>query len=216
MSNDLEQQLVRALKEIEVLKQENRSLRLQLSNYMDSEDPTSQVTSIHQITNEQEQESVSQVHLKSSSEEKIALFRSLFRGREDVYPVRWTNKTGKSGYSPACHNEWTVVCKKPQIKCSECAHQAFDPFSDDIIARHLNAKVNRTIGVYPMLQDETCWFLAMDFDKQNWQQDAAVVLETCKEWHIPAALERSRSGNGGHIWFFFLQPIEAVIARKLG
>ncbi|WP_419871678.1 TOTE conflict system archaeo-eukaryotic primase domain-containing protein [Candidatus Pristimantibacillus sp. PTI5] len=144
------------------------------------------------------------------------MYRSLFREREDVYPVRWTNKAGKSGYSPDCQNEWTVVCKKPQIKCSECPHQAFEPLSDGIVARHLDAKTNRTIGIYPMLQDETCWFLAMDFDKQNWQQDAAAVLATCKEWHIPATLERSRSGNGGHIWFFFQQPIEAVIARKFG
>ncbi|MCC3372253.1 DEAD/DEAH box helicase family protein [Cohnella sp. REN36] len=216
MSNDLEQQLVRALNEIEDLKQENRSLRLQLSNYMDLEDSTSRVPSLPQIANEQEQASIGHVHLKSSAKEKIALFRSLFRGREDVYPVKWVNKAGKSGYSPACQNEWTVVCKKPQVKCSECTHQAFDPLSDEIIARHLDAKSNRTIGVYPMLQDETCWFIAMDFDKQNWQQDAAAVLATCKEWHIPAALERSRSGNGGHIWFFFNQPLEAVIARKLG
>jgi hypothetical protein len=195
MSNDLEQQLVRALNEIEALKQENRSLRLQLSNDMDLEDSTSRVPALSQIANEQEQASIGHVHLKSSSEEKIALFRSLFRGREDVYPVRWVNKAGKSGYSPACQNEWTVVCKKPQIKCSECAHQAFDPLSDEIIARHLDAKTNRTIGVYPMLQDESCWFLAMDFDKQNWHQDAVAVLATCKEWHIPAALELSRSGK---------------------
>ncbi|WP_409348249.1 TOTE conflict system archaeo-eukaryotic primase domain-containing protein [Paenibacillus gyeongsangnamensis] len=130
--------------------------------------------------------------------------------------MRWTNKAGKSGYSPACQKEWASVCKKPQIICSECIQQAFESITDEIIARHLDAKVNRTIGVYPMLQDETCWFLAMDFDKQNWQQDAVAVMETCKEWRIPASLERSRSGNGGHIWLFFSQPVEACIVRKLG
>ncbi|MDG0810358.1 TOTE conflict system archaeo-eukaryotic primase domain-containing protein [Cohnella rhizosphaerae] len=109
-----------------------------------------------------------------------------------------------------------MYVKKPQVKCSECIHQAFEPISNEIISRHLDAKKNRTIGVYPMLQDETCWFVAMDFDKQNWQQDAVAVLETCKEWDIPVALERSRSGNGGHVWIFFNQPIEAVFARKLG
>jgi len=216
MSNDLEQQLVRALKEIEALKQENRSLKLQLSNFKELKEMTPLTPLLPKTEGEQERTSEGHVHSRSSSEDKIMLFRSLFRGREDVYAVRWTNKAGRSGYSPACQNEWTVVCKKPQIKCSECAHQAFEALSNETIARHLNAKSNRTIGVYPMLQDETCWFLAMDFDKQNWQQDASAVLAICKEWHIPAALERSRSGNGGHIWFFFHQPIEAVIARELG
>src|SRR5690606_18775794 len=116
---------------------------LQLSNYTTLEETTSPIT---KTTNEQERTSERVVHSKSSSEEKIALFRSLFRGREDVYPVRWTNKAGKSGYSPACQNEWTVVCKKPHIKCSDCVHQAFEPVPDQIISRHLDAKKNRTIG----------------------------------------------------------------------
>ncbi|MCM3749271.1 hypothetical protein M3223_18085 [Paenibacillus pasadenensis] len=169
MSNDLEQQLFRALKEIEALKQENHSLRLQLSNYTSIEKTTPPTTQyLPNSAIEQERSSV--IHSKSSSEEKIALFRSLFRGREDIYPVRWTNKSGKSGYSPFCQKEWTNVCKKPQIKCSECVHQAFEPLSDEVIYRHLDATINRTIGVYPMLQDETCWFLAMDFDKQNGEE----------------------------------------------
>jgi superfamily II DNA or RNA helicase len=215
MNNDLERQLVRALSEIDALKHENHHLKLQLSKYINLKDSKSNKPSIY-TTFEKEQASIGRVHLQSSPEEKIALFRSLFRGREDVYPVQWKNKTGKSGYSPVCQNEWTHVCKKPKIKCSECTYQAFEPVTDEIIARHLDAKVNRTIGVYLMLQNETCWFLAMDFDKLNWQQDAAAVMETCKVWHIPASLERSRSGNGGHIWLFFDQPIEASIARKLG
>ncbi|WP_434006909.1 TOTE conflict system archaeo-eukaryotic primase domain-containing protein [Paenibacillus konkukensis] len=200
---------------MEALKQENRLLRLQLSKFIDIEALEPDLP-FHRPAIENEQAPIGQVNLKSSSEEKIALFRSLFRGREDVYPVRWMNKAGKSGYSPTCQNEWTAVCKKPQIKCSECTHQAFAPVTDEVISGHLDAKVNRTIGVYPMLQDENCWFLAMDFDKQSWQQDVAAVMETCKDWHVPAALERSRSGNGGHLWLFFNQPVEAAIARKLG
>ncbi len=215
MNHNLEQQLVRALSAIEALKHENRLLKFQLSKYINLEHLKS-IEPFPQTASEKEQASIGHVHLQSSPEEKIALFRSLFRGREDVYPVRWTNKAGKSGYSPACQNEWTSVCRKPQIKCSECTHQKFEPVTDEFIARHLDAKINRTIGVYPMLQDETCWFLAMDFDKQNWQQDAAAVMETCKEWRIPASLERSRSGDGGHIWLFFDQPLEAGVARKLG
>lgn len=73
-----------------------------------------------------------------------------------------------------------------------------------------------TIGVYPMLKDETCWFLAADFDKEHWQRDAAAFLETCKRRNVPASLERSRSGNGGHVWIFFEQPVAASEARKMG
>ncbi len=217
MSSELEQQLARALSEIEILKQENRTLRLELSKYTEREATAAQESRVPDIAISLDTPyPTSTVHYKSSSEEKISLFRSLFRGREDVYPVRWTNKTGKSGYSPACRNEWAPVCKKPQVKCSECSHQAFEPVTDEIIAQHLEARTNRTIGVYPMLPDETCWFLAMDFDKEHWLQDAAAVMSTCKEFNIPAALERSRSGNGGHIWLFFARPVDAGIARKLG
>ena len=72
------------------------------------------------------------------------------------------------------------------------------------------------MGVYPMLRDETCFFLAADFDKATWQQDAGAFLETCQQMNVPAALERSRSGNGGHVWFFFNEAVPAVLARKLG
>ncbi|MGG2200105.1 TOTE conflict system archaeo-eukaryotic primase domain-containing protein [Paenibacillus sp.] len=214
---ELQHQLEKALQEIEALKQENQLLKLQLSKYeLQEEKSEIYENKIAETTNDDEVTPKPSIHQYSSPKEKIELFRSLFRGRDDVYPVRWINKTGKSGYSPACQNEWTFICKKPQTKCSECAHQAFEPVTDDIIAKHLDAKTNRTIGVYPMLQDETCWFLAMDFDKQNWKHDVSVVMKTCKEFGVPAALERSRSGNGGHIWIFFESPIEANVARKLG
>jgi hypothetical protein len=215
MNNELEQRLLRALGEIEALRHENEWLKLQLSKYTDLEDLKPK-DPLFQAVCRKEPILEGRVHAQPSPEEKVALFRSIFRGREDVYPVRWTNKAGKSGFSPACQNEWTSVCRKPQVKCSECSHQAFDPVTDDVIARHLDAKSNRIIGVYPMLQNETCWFLAMDFDKQHWQQDSAAVMKTCKEWGIPASLERSRSGNGGHVWLFFDQPLDAGIARKLG
>lgn len=155
-----------------------------------------------------------------SSDQKIAVFMSLFRGREDVFPKRWDNaKTGKSGYAPACHNEWVRgVCNKPQIKCGDCQNQAFIPISADVVRKHLAGDGQRehTIGVYPMLKDETCWFLAADFDKEHWQRDAAAFLETCRQKNVPASLERSRSGNGGHVWIFFEQPVAASEARKMG
>jgi len=162
------------------------------------------------------------VHRQSSPEAKIALFRSLFRGREDVYPRRFeSRKSGKSGYQPACVNEWAVgICHKPRIKCADCQHRNFLPVTDDVIRWHLSGQDpsgrDFVIGVYPMLLDETCFFLAADFDKAEWQQDAAAVLETCRRLNVAAFLERSRSGNGGHVWLFMEEAVPAALARRLG
>ncbi|REJ96465.1 MAG: DUF559 domain-containing protein [Planctomycetota bacterium] len=162
------------------------------------------------------------VHHGSPPEQKIALFRSLFRGREDVYPRRFESRSsGKSGYSPVCANEWvTGVCEKPRVKCAACQHRQFLPVTDDVIRRHLAGTDERggdfVAGVYPMLLDETCYFLAIDLDKSNWRDDAVAVLETSRHMNVPAVLERSRSGNGGHIWIFFETAIPATIARRLG
>ncbi|HEY6249706.1 MAG TPA: DEAD/DEAH box helicase family protein, partial [Candidatus Angelobacter sp.] len=158
----------------------------------------------------------------SPAEAKIALFRSLFHGREDVYPRRFeSRKTGRAGYSPVCGNEWVQgICEKPRIKCSECPHQRFLPVTDDVIRWHLQGHDDHSrdfvMGVYPMLLDETCFFLAADFDKTTWQDDVTAFLETCRQMNLPAALERSRSGRGGHIWFFFKEAVPATLARKLG
>ena len=161
-----------------------------------------------------------------SNAEKVALFRSLFRGRDDVFPRRWENsKTGKAGYAPACHNEWVRgICQKPRIKCSDCPNQAFVPASDEVVRSHLQgrdvANPGNTgpfvAGVYPLMAAETCWFLAADFDKQSWQRDALAFVATCREKGVPAAVERSRSGNGAHVWIFSAEPIPASEARKLG
>lgn len=149
-----------------------------------------------------------------SSEEKIKIFRELFRGREDVYPKRWDNKN-KSGYSPTCSNEWVRgLCNKPKVKCSECPNQAFLKVSDDIILKHLTGKT--TIGIYPLLGNECCWFLAADFDKKDWQKDIAAFIGTCKSKNVPAYMERSRSGKGGHVWIFFSAPVAASKARRMG
>ncbi len=162
------------------------------------------------------------VDQRSPVEAKIALFRSLFRGREDIYPHRFeSRKTGKAGYSPACGNEWVQgICEKPRIKCSECPHQRFLPVTDAVIRWHLSGQDNDgrpfVMGIYPMLLDETCFLLAADFDKATWQEDAAAVLQTCRQMGLPAALEQSRSGRGGHVWFFFDEAVPAILARKLG
>lgn len=164
-----------------------------------------------------------EVHHLSPSEEKILLFRSLFRGREDVFPLRWQNlKTGRSGYSPACRNEWAPgICKKPRVKCRDCPSREFLPLTDEVIRDHLvghrpNESRDFTIGLYPLLPDETCWFLAADFDKQTWPDDARAFVNTCRAHGIPAVLERSRSGNGAHAWIFFSGPVPAVDARRIG
>ena len=153
---------------------------------------------------------------------KIELFRSLFRGREDVYPRRFeSRKTGKSGYAPACANEWIRgICEKPRIKCTDCPNRRFLQITDEVIGWHLSGRDDRgfdfVMGVYAMLQDETCYFLAVDLDGEEWQPDAAVFIETCRRLAVPAVLERSRSGNGGHVWFFFEEAIPASLARMLG
>src|SRR6058998_1068184 len=123
-----------------------------------------------------------QVHQLSSSDEKIALFRALFRGREDVYPRRFeSRKTGKSGYAPACANEWVRgVCEKPRIKCAECPNRRFLPVTEDAVRWHLSGLDEQghsfVMGVYAMLLDETCHFLAADFDRESWQDDAGAFL----------------------------------------
>ena len=153
---------------------------------------------------------------RSAAREKIALFRSLFRGREDVFPRRWENaRTGKAGYAPACRNEWMPgLCDKPRVKCGVCSNQAFLAVTDEVIDGHLRGR--HTVGVYPLLPDDTCRFLAADFDKRTWRRDADAFLAACRSKRVPAALERSRSGNGAHVWIFFAEPVPAALARRLG
>ena len=174
------------------------------------------------LTSQADQPSVTN---HSSEIDKIALFRSLFRGREDVFARRFESaKTGKSGYQPCCRNEWVQgVCQKPKAKCTDCSERDFIPVTDEIIKCHLlgvdsQKKSTRdfTIGIYPLMADETCWFLVIDFDKESWMDDVAAFMEICEAYKVPAALERSRSGSGGHVWMFFSELIKAGLARKLG
>ena len=175
-----------------------------------------------------------------STQEKVTLFRRLFRGRTDVHALRWeSTASGKSGYSPACANDrftrkipahgdaarsaragdgasasHAEVCQKPRIQCADCAHRLLVPLSDAVIHDHLAGK--HTVGVYPLLEDDTCCFLAVDFDESEWREDARAFAQSCDALGVPVALEISRSGNGAHAWIFFSGRVSARDARRLG
>lgn len=146
---------------------------------------------------------------RSNIEDKITLFRNYFKGREDVYAVRASNSMGKAPYYP---KRQYLGKENGKIHWGD-----YLPMTDEVIKAHLQEDKNPvTVGIYPLFPDETCWFLAIDFDKTSWKDDTAVFLETCQKFNIPAALERSRSGNGGHVWIFFAEPLPARTARLLG
>jgi superfamily II DNA or RNA helicase len=151
----------------------------------------------------------------ASQERKVALFGSLFRGRADVYPRRWENgRTGKSGYSPHCANEWKRgLCEKPKVKCGECASKAFVPVTDEVLLQHLRGEV--VAGVYPLVDGDRCHFVAVDFDGDGWQEDVGAYASTARDIGLPVAVERSRSGDGAHAWFFFEAAVLANMARHL-
>ena len=155
------------------------------------------------------------IHNGSPPNEKLQLFKSLFRGREGVFALRW-ERGEKHGYAPAADMDWNAIHATPPDKRKQVARKTrtLRPITDAAIRDHLEGKA--TIGIYPLLPDETCWLLAVDFDKSGWHEDATAFMTTCQGFHVPACLERSRSGNGGHIWIFFDRPVPAVDARRLG
>ena len=181
-------------------------------------DPTSCLSS-ELFNNECEDEILySNINSLSEPAEKIKLFMSLFKGREDVFAKRWENKNkGTAGYSPFCLNECkSGLCRKPKGKCTDCIHKAYAELDEKVVGDHLRGRGNFVAGIYPLLPDETCYFLAIDFDAGEWQKDISVLREACMEFNIPAAIERSRSGKGAHAWFFFESAISAAMARKFG
>ena len=159
-----------------------------------------------------------------SFQEKVDLFRSLFKGREDVFARRWYSKTsGKAGYQPVCQNEWTPMCDKRTFKCADCPNRHFSPLTDNDIYRHLEGKDadgRDVIGLYVLNEDNTCHLLCTDFDDKNcehgYKNDVLAFIDVCRSWNIPCSVERSRSGNGAHVWIFFDNPVLAVKVRRLG
>lgn len=199
-----------AINELNQLRAENARLRALLARYeIDVEEttPTSPKAS------------------NLSLAEKVALFRSLFQGRKDLFARRWFSpSTGKSGYQPVCAREWSrEYCNKKKYKCAECPNREFQPLSYDDIYRHLEGKDPNgrdVVGVYAIQPDNTCLFLCCDFDDKNcehsYQKDVMAYVNVCHDWGVPAYIERSRSGNGAHVWILFDKPIKAQIARRLG
>ena len=151
-----------------------------------------------------------------TNEEKVDLFLSLFGARRSVYPKLWINlKKGSKGYSPACGNEWVHgLCEKPRVKCSDCPNQNFPTLDHSAVHSHLTGR--HTIGTYAIREDDSCIFLAADFDGDGWMQDIEAYRRAAEQMGISVAIERSRSGNGGHAWIFFARPVPAVLARRLG
>ena len=206
----LKTELKQAIAECERLRAENAQLKARLGP-----SPTPVATPAVRLATSQVPKTKLPETLtaNSPSDQKVIRFRGLFRGRDDVYAVRWEGKNGRTGYSPAGIRDWeqpafTKTGKKKPFRLSKPF-----PLSDEVVRDHLLGK--QTIGIYPLLQDDTCWFVAVDFDKRSWEGDACAFLETCQGAGVPASLERSRSGNGGHVWIFFAEPVQAALARKL-
>lgn len=147
--------------------------------------------------------------------EKAALYLSMFQGRTDVYARRWESRNGRSGYSPACKNEWKPgICLKPKGKCADCSKAEYLPYGPDAVEAHLRGLC--VLGIYPLLKDDTCRFLAIDFDEEQWRSDVQMVAASCLKHGISCSIEISRSGNGAHLWIFFSEAINAGKARTLG
>ncbi len=208
--NSSEEQLKSSRKETERLRAENARLRAMLG-IPDSAVERGSPPEVNAV------ETLNSRAIEGlTPERKVAVFRSLFRGREDVYAVRWEGKSGKSGYSPAGVVDWRAIhaARPEERKKVSRKTRTLQPLTDSAIRGHLTGK--QTIGVYPLLPDETCWFLAVDFDKKSWMADAAAFAATCRRFQVPVSVERSRSGNGAHIWLFFNYPVLAANARQLG
>ena len=212
---DLRARLEQALSEGQRLREEVRQLKAILAQHSI---PLHEVTGL-QSTGEPclpGPSDISQVETLSDNQAKITLFRSLFRGREDVYAERWRTKDRTWAYRPAGKKNWLAVLASPPEEQRKVDRQTRTLYAltDEVIRQHLTGK--KTIGIYPLLVGETCWLLAADFDKKTWQEDSLAFVATCQNARVPAYLERSRSGNGGHVWIFFEAPVAAVLARKMG
>ncbi|WP_350453606.1 TOTE conflict system archaeo-eukaryotic primase domain-containing protein [Slackia heliotrinireducens] len=161
---------------------------------------------------------------ESPTRDKIVLFKSLFKGREDVYAHGFVKREGGIGYAPNCANERTRRCPRwtkanPGVKCTDCPARQFIPVNDRAIVDHLKGDhddLRDVMGLYVLTPDCKTWVLVADFDEGGWQRETALYCESCRQFGLFPAVERSRSGNGAHVWLFFEEPIDAELARSLG
>ena len=204
-----ESELLKRISELEAqnlaLIAENERLRKTLGLHF--ENIVTQQPTTESIYLDEKEITIPFINKYSSPDEKIDLFMSLFRGRTDVYAKRcYSKKYESSYYIPACKNEWVRgVCDRTRTKCKDCSNRDLLPLTKEVIDSHLRNKDENgagITGIYPLLPDETCLFLAIDFDEEKWQNDVSVFRLVCKDLNVPIAIERSRSGNGAHAWFF--------------
>lgn len=218
--DDLLTRYNKLLRQYEVLHKENEVLRSLLKIH-----GVEYETRMKEDMNKPIYSLVSVPTITLSIDERIRLFQSLFKGREDVFARRWFSKTtGKSGYQPVCINEWKQgICDKKKYRCAMCPNRNFAPLTTQDMYRHLEGKDEYccdVVGLYAIMQDNNCAFLCADFDDKNckygYKEDVLAYVGVCREWLIPYAIERSRSGNGAHVWIFFEAPLPASKARRLG
>lgn len=218
--DDLLTRYNKLLRQYEVLHKENEVLKSLLKIH-----GVEYETRIKEDMNKPIYSLVSVPTISLSIDERIRLFQSLFKGREDVFARRWFSKTtGKSGYQPVCINEWKQgLCDKKKYRCAICPNRNFAPLTTQDMYRHLEGKDEYccdVVGLYAIMQDNNCAFLCADFDDKNckygYKEDVLAFVGVCREWQIPYAIERSRSGNGAHVWIFFEAPLPASKARRLG
>lgn len=161
----------------------------------------------------------SSINARSAPERKIQLFRSLFRGRDDVYAHGFVSqKTGKVGYAPAAWNEWTTLPNGKRVPTPPNRRRC-KPLTDQVLLDHFtkrDIRMTNVVGLYPMSKESKVWFLAIDFDDAGWRDEITVTRRICEQHGLTPAMERSRSGDGGHLWLFFTEQVEAAQARRMG
>jgi hypothetical protein len=156
---------------------------------------------------------IAQLGTLSDNAAKIALFRSLFRGREDVYAERWRGKGGTWVYRPACKKDWNAVLasRREDHKKVDRQTRTLYPINDEVIRQHLTGK--KTVGIYPLLTDDSCWFLAADFDKKTWKEDSLAFIATCQSSCRPSRAQESPSLGSYPCRQMRQRPLEIQIPR---